>query len=451
MLASLSSAQNWLSGNFAAAIVALIVVAACTVILHGFRRRIQQLATALNNMTLGLCMFDSSTRIVLLNQRYLDMYKLSPAIAKPGCTLRQLIEHRKKTGLFAGDVEEYCRAILDSVAQGRTLSIDVPAANNRVIRATNHPLPNGGWVVTHEDVTERQKAEQQRIIMQQQEERRTIVESAISLFRGCTENLLQTVADGANKMRSTATTLFDGSHHTSQRAEKAVQSSYEASETVVTAASAAEELSSSIAEIGKRLDQTAAMVRLAVEEAHATNQDIGALAQGAQKIGNVVKLIREIAGQTNLLALNATIEAARAGEAGRGFAIVASEVKSLAVQTAKATEIISNQILEVQDSTSKAVDAIGRIAHRMGEINTYTAAVVASVEQQSAATGEISSNVTSAAGEAKLIVAILSEVAGATTETRQSAQTVLVAAKSVEEALGSLRSEVEGFLSKVAV
>ena len=305
-------------------------------------------------------------------------------------------------------------------------------------------------MVTHEDVTERQQAEQQRIMMQQQEERRTLVESAISLFRKRAEILLQTVADGADKMHSTATGLFDGSGHTRQGAESAVQSSNEASTNVALAASAAEELSGSIAEIGQRLNQTAAIVRLAVDEAHATNQDIGALAQGARKIGDVVKLIREIAAQTNLLALNATIEATRAGEAGRGFAVVASEVKSLAVQTAKATEVISSQIIELQNSTGNAVDAIERIVTRMGEIDTHTVSVAGSVEQQSAATGEISKNVTSAADEAKVIVAILRQVAGATTETQQSAQTVLIAAKSMEEALGNLRSEVEGFLSKVA-
>ena len=126
------------------------------------------------------------------------------------------------------------------------------------------------------------------------------------------------------------------------------------------------ELASSITEIGQRINQTAEIVRLAVDEAQATNQDIGGLAQGAQKIGDVIKLIRDIAEQTNLLALNATIEAARAGEAGRGFAVVASEVKSLAVQTAKATEEISSQVLEVQNSTDKAVEAIGRIAHAWG-------------------------------------------------------------------------------------
>jgi methyl-accepting chemotaxis protein len=131
--------------------------------------------------------------------------------------------------------------------------------------------------------------------------------------------------------------------------------------------------------------------------------------------------------------------------------VVASEVKSLAVQTAKATEDISNQIQEVQNSTSKAVEAIGLIALRMREIENYTAAVAASVQQQNAATSEISQNVNSAAEGAKLIVTVLSEVGGATTETKQLAQMVLAASESVEEAASNLRSEVEDFLTKVAV
>src|ERR1035437_7138355 len=105
MPSSLAAAQDWLSGNVAGAIVALIAVIACTIITHRSRRHSQQLANALNNMTQGLCMFDGSARIVVLHQRYRDMYKLSPAIVKPGCTLRRLIEHRKETGLFAGDVD----------------------------------------------------------------------------------------------------------------------------------------------------------------------------------------------------------------------------------------------------------------------------------------------------------------------------------------------------------
>ena len=175
------------------------------------------------------------------------------------------------------------------------------------------------------------------------------------------------------------------------------------------------------------------------------------LATGAQKIGDVIKLIRDIAGQTNLLALNATIEAARAGESGKGFAVVASEVKSLAVQTAKATEDIASHILGVQTSTGSAVAAIRQIAGRMQEINQHTAAVAGSVEQQSAATSEISHNVASAAQGTGHVVSVLGEVSAAATQTRSSAQVVLGASETVETAVADLRAEVESFLAKVAV
>src|SRR5262249_42708559 len=171
--------------------------------------------------------------------------------------------------------------------------------------------------------------------------------------------------------------------------ESAVRASSEASGNVATAATAATELSSSIAEISQQLARATEVVRVSVNEAETTNSQIAGLAEAAQKIGDVVKLIRDIAGQTNLLALNATIEAARAGEAGRGFAVVASEVKSLAVQTAKATEEITAQILAVQGSSASAVDAIRGIVGRMQEISSYTSAVAVSVEQQNPATGAI--------------------------------------------------------------
>jgi methyl-accepting chemotaxis protein len=209
-------------------------------------------------------------------------------------------------------------------------------------------------------------------------------------------------------------------------------------------------LSGSIGEICRQLNLTTDIVRAAVGEAQGTNRQITALAQAAKKIGDVVMLIRAIAGQTNLLALNATIEAARAGEAGRGFAVVASEVKSLAVQTAKATEDISKLIGSVQSSTGGAVNAIGRIADRMQEIDGCATAVSAAVEQQSAATTEISQNVASAADGAKLVVSVLDEVAGAATDTRRSAESVLTASQAVEAAAAELRREVEGFLTRVA-
>ena len=179
-----------------------------------------------------------------------------------------------------------------------------------------------------------------------------------------------------------------------------------------------------------------------------------AAAQGraaVKEIGDVVDLIRHIAGKTNLLALNATIEAARAGEAGRGFAVVASEVKSLALQTAKATEQIAVQIEAVQSSTRDAVGAIQRNTDRMRDINQRTTAVAASLMQQDKATGEISHNVANAAQETKAVVAVLDEVTSAANTTRGVADTVLAASKAVDTAAVDLRQRIEGFLQSVAV
>ena len=410
-----------------------------------------RLLNAINNMSQGLNMFDAQGRIVLLNRRYLEMYKLSPEVVKVGCSLQKLIQHRKETGLFSGDVESYCRKILDEVRDGKSHSHYVQASDGRIVLAKNEPLPGGGWVSTHEDVTEQRYAEQERTAIRDQEKRRAIIDAAIASFRPTVEKLLTSVSGSAGAMLSTARALFGSSDHTSQRAESAVQAFHEASRNVETAAVAADELSHSISEISRQLTHTSEVVGLATNEARSTDGEIAGLADGAQKIGDVVKLIRNIAGQTNLLALNATIEAARAGEAGKGFAVVASEVKSLAVQTAKATEDIANHILAVQNSTSAAVEAIRQIAARMHDINANTSAVAASVEQQNSATSEISHNVASAAQGTGNVVGMLGDVAGAATQTRASAEVVRDASEAVERAVADLRLEVEDFLAKVAV
>lgn len=438
----------------AAALAALVAQFAMNVtgflMTRHMRRENRRIRRAIDSMAQGLCMFDASERLVVCNSKYYEMYGLTSDDARPGFTLSDVLARRVAKGTFARDPDQYRKDLLTEVKSGRTTVHEV-SSEGRLLLVMNHPMKGGGWVGTHEDITERRQAEEQRTIMQQQEERRAVVEKAISGFRSRAEDLLQTVGDSTAGMRSTAMGLFNAFRDTSKRSGNAVQTSDQASINVARAASAANELSSSIAEIGRRLGQTAEVVRVAANEAQTTNQDIEALAQAAQKIGDVINLIRDIAGQTNLLALNATIEAARAGEAGRGFSVVASEVKSLAVQTAKATEDISSQILDMQNSTGKAVEAIGRIASRMRDIDNHTSAVAESVEQQNVATGEILQNVASAADSAKLTVAVLSEVASSTTQTQHSSQVVLTASESVHDAVAKLRDEVEHFLTKVAV
>ena len=428
----------------------LLILAGGAIALARTRAKIGRLADALDYMSQGLCMFNGAGRIVVCNRQYLSMYKLSPDVVKPGLRLRELIEHRRQTGLFTGDADKYCKEIMDGIAAGKTSKFVVNASDGRIIHAVNAPTPDGGWVSTHEDVTEQQLLQQQRDDMADQQKRRGVVDAAIASFRGGMETLLKTFGDSAAAMKSTAVTLSAAANHGSLCATSAAEASNEASTGVKTAAYATDELASSIAEIARQIAQTNNVVRMAVDEAQSTNGEMTMLANSAQKIGDIVKLIQTIADQTNLLALNATIEAARAGEAGRGFAVVASEVKSLAVQTAKATEAIVGQILAVQGSTSSAVDSIRRITQRMHEIQHYASGVAASIEQQSAATNNISSNVASAAQAAETMAEALSDVAGAATKTQTSAEVVLDTSQSVEAAVADLRRHIETFLKGVA-
>jgi methyl-accepting chemotaxis protein len=413
-----------------------------------------QLSVALNKMLQGLCMFDANKRLVVCNSYYTELYRIPPELAKAGTPHDAIISHRVLNGILSGEKSDIAvnktLSALGKLSTETTSSRVDKLADGRLICVTRQPIGGGGWVATHQDITERLLFEKQCDDLTAKETRRASIDTAISSFRERVEGVLKTVSDSASAMKSTASALFGSSEQTSQRAGEVVQASNEASTNVENAAFAASQLSGSITEISLQLGQTIEIVSSAVGKAKATNDEFVGLTRAAQKIGDVVKLIQQIAGQTNLLALNATIEAARAGEAGRGFAVVASEVKSLAVQTAKATEEIAGQILEAQGSTSGAVEAVRSIEKSMGEISTYTSAVAAAISEQSAATGEISRNVASAAQETSKVVAALGEVAGAAIATRTSAEIVLTASQAVENAVGNLRGEVESFLRDVA-
>jgi methyl-accepting chemotaxis protein len=214
-------------------------------------------------------------------------------------------------------------------------------------------------------------------------------------------------------------------------------------------ATATEELSISVDEIGRRVRESNRIAEAAVVQAQQTDGRIGKLSRAAQQIGDVVKLITAIAEQTNLLALNATIEAARAGDAGRGFAVVAAEVKSLASQTAKATDEISSHISGMQGATQESVAAIKEIGGTIAEISSIASSIAGAVEQQSAATQEIARNVQSVAQGTQEAAANVMKVNRGATETGSASEEVLNSAKTLSSESARLREELDRFMANV--
>ncbi|GIX17218.1 MAG: methyl-accepting chemotaxis protein [Rhodothalassiaceae bacterium] len=302
---------------------------------------------------------------------------------------------------------------------------------------------------------ERREAElrrQQEEARAREEARRRRREELLALaaqFESSVKAVAEQVASASMQVRGAAKNMVDRTEKMSAVADTTHQATEQAANNVTVVAAAAEELTYAINNILERVKDSARVADESTRKAEQANLRITWLADAAQKIGEVVELINDIAAQTNLLALNATIEAARAGEAGKGFAVVAGEVKSLAAQTAKATDEIAAQISAIQEATREAVVGIQEVTRAIKELNEIAGAISASVEEQSAATRDISQNTQHASQGTQEVMQGISTVKSAADESGSQAREVLDAADSLTREAERLRHEVDQFLHRV--
>jgi methyl-accepting chemotaxis protein len=268
-------------------------------------------------------------------------------------------------------------------------------------------------------------------------------------FEGAVGEIVDTVSSASTELEASANTLMATAVRSQELTTMVAAASEEASTNVQSVASATEEMTLSVNEISRQVQDSARMANDAVDQARKTNDRVSELSKAAARIGDVVVLINTIAGQTNLLALNATIEAARAGEAGRGFAVVASEVKALAEQTAKATGEIGQQITGIQAATRESVDAIREISGTIEKLSEISSIIAAAVEEQGAATQEISRNVQQAAKGTMQVSSNITDVQRGVSEADSASSQVLSAAQSLSGGSNRLKLEVGKFLNSV--
>lgn len=300
-------------------------------------------------------------------------------------------------------------------------------------------------IISSKELSEREIQERQLA----RESRRKELHQLADHLEESVGGIAQAIATTSNELTTTAENLSTSARNTSEQSTKMAAASEEASSNVQTVANAAEQLWGSIREISERVHQSSAISSSAAQEAERSSNLMQELAKAADRIGGIVDLISNIASQTNMLALNATIEAARAGEAGRGFAIVAQEVKALAEQTTNATTDISTQISGIQASTQQAATVIETISKTIREVDAIATSIASAVEEQGAATQEIVRNIQYAGSSSMDVGRTIVHVSKAAEGSTQSSQDVLHSARSLSDHAKILRDEVHNFLQRV--
>ena len=305
--------------------------------------------------------------------------------------------------------------------------------------------------VFKENALEMARMQQQQLADQQQanDEKRTALLDMADRFDREVRAAVEVVAGAGTEMDAAARRVTQTAGEATEEAGSALSQAELATLNVQGVAAAVEEMAATGSEISRQVGQAASIARQAAEEGRRTNISVAGLAEAAQKVGDVVKLIQDIAGQTNLLALNATIEAARAGDAGKGFAVVAGEVKSLANQTARATNDIRAQIVAIQTETAAALLAIQGISQTVQGVEEVASSIAAAVGQQTTAMQEISGNVQQAAERTQGVAHGLQKVSGGLAINAAAAGDVLEFTGRLAQQAQSLRQGVGSFLDSI--